>query len=299
MLLELLTEMNYELHDQLEVVFVVDGSPDHSFEKLNVAMKEGLAFSSQLLGHSRNFGSFAAIRTGLIAARGDYFAVMAADLQEPPELATAFFRSLVSNEYDVVIGTRSERSDPLISKLSSLIFWGMYRRLIVKDMPKGGVDTFGCNRLFRDQLVRLDESRSSLIALIFWLGFRRKFISYKRAEREHGTSGWTYQKKVDYMFDSIFAFTDYPIRLLIRMGFMGCLLSVILALIVLLAYLLRGATVPGYTATIIAVLFFGALNTLSLGVVGSYAWRGYENSKQRPQSVVSIKYEYTGSVAIE
>lgn len=288
-LLQALSAMSLELSGEMEAVFVVDGSPDQSFALLRASL-DGLDFSAQVLVHSRNFGSFPAIRTGLLAARGDYFGVMAADLQEPPELLIAFFKALAADECDVAIGTRTGRNDPLMSRMASGVFWGLYRRLVVPDMPEGGVDVFGCNRVFRDQLLKLEESRSSLIALIFWLGFRRKFFNYERIERREGKSSWTLRKKIDYMMDSIFAFTDYPIRLLIRIGMVGCILSGILGALVLAGHLAGRITVPGYAATMMVVLFFGMLNLLGLGLVGTYAWRGYENSKQRPLAVVCMRY---------
>ena len=285
-LLQVLSGLNQRLDGELEAVFVVDGSPDQSYALLRAGI-EKLNFPAQLLAHSRNFGSFPAIRTGLIAARGEYFGVMAADLQEPAELLESFFRTLSSNEYDVTIGTRSGRSDPLPSRLASRLFWGIYRRLVVRDMPAGGVDVFGCNRAFRSQLLKLEESRSSLIALIFWLGFRRKLISYERLERQEGKSVWTFGKKIEYMMDSVFAFTNYPIRLLMQIGAIGSLLSALLAVAVLTAKFSGAIDVPGYAATMVAVLFLGALNLFGLGLVGAYAWRGYENSKQRPLAVVA------------
>ena len=289
-LIQALIAMNQDLNHDMEVVFVVDGSPDQCYSLLCDAL-DGLDFPAQLLAHSRNFGSFPAIRTGLMAARGEYFGVMAADLQEPPELLVEFCTSLAADECDVAIGTRNSRNDPLLSRITAGIFWGLYRRLVVHDMPEGGVDVFGCNRAFRDQLLKLEESRSSLIALIFWLGFRRKFVGYVRQIRQEGKSAWTFSKKVEYMMDSIFAFTDYPIRLLIRMGVIGSMLSIALGVMVLGARLLGVIPVPGYAATMLVVLVLGALNLLGLGLVGTYAWRGYENSKQRPLAVVAIKHE--------
>lgn len=286
-LLETLSEMSRQLYGQMEAVFVVDGSPDQSFGLLRAAL-DRLEFPAQLLAHSRNFGSFPAIRTGLSVARGEYFGVMAADLQEPPELLIAFFKALELDECDVAIGTRTGRNDPYASRLASGLFWGLYRWLVVHDMPEGGVDVFGCNRIFRDQLLKLEESRSSLIALIFWLGFRRKLVSYKRLERQQGKSSWTFSKKVEYMMDSIFAFTDYPIRLLIRIGIVGCMLSVLLGALVFVGHLSGRIAVPGYAATMLVVLFFGMLNLLGFGLVGTYAWRGYENSKRRPLAVTSM-----------
>jgi polyisoprenyl-phosphate glycosyltransferase len=287
-LLDALVDMFIKLDNKLEVVFVIDGSPDRSFEILKNKLND-LPMPVQLLAHSRNFGSFPAIRTGLISARGKFFGVMAADLQEPPELLIQFFKSLAAGDCDVTIGTRSGRNDPFFSKIASSIFWGLYKKLIVKEMPKGGIDVFGCNDIFRQELLKLEESRSSLIALIFWLGFRRKSISYEREERLEGKSSWTFSKKVDYMMDSIFAFTDYPIRLLMKIGAFGSLVCMVAAFVIACARIFGHIEVPGYAATILAVLTLGALNLFGLGLVGTYAWRGYENSKQRPLAVISQK----------
>lgn len=286
-LISALTELKNSIQCELEVVFVVDGSPDNSFGLLRESLYT-LPFATQLLLHSRNFGSFAAIRTGLKAARGDFFGVMAADLQEPPELMISFAEALQKDECDVVVGTRTGRDDPFLSRIASQAFWSLYRKYVVKDMPSGGVDVFGCNRQFRDELLQLQESRSSLVALIFWLGFRRKLIDYSRQARQEGVSGWTFRKKLDYMLDSIFAFSDAPIRALLRLGFIGCLISVLLMVMVFVAKIVGDIPVPGYTATLLVVLFFGALNMFSLGIVGTYAWRTYENSKQRPLAVTSL-----------
>lgn len=284
-LLATLSAMNDELDGQLEVVITVDGSPDNCYAILRDALPR-LAFRSQLLLHSRNYGSFAAIRTGLAAASGDFFAVMAADLQEPPELALAFFRSLAADEADVVIGTRDARNDPLASRLSSGLFWALYKKFVMPDMPEGGVDMFGCNRQFRNELLQLDETHSSLIGLLFWLGFRRKTISYERRARQHGVSAWTLRKKINYLMDSVFAFSDLPVKLLISLGAIGVAASGLFGLLIILFKASGLVNVPGYAATITTILFFGALNTAGIGILGAYIWRAYANTQGRPLAVV-------------
>src|SRR3954453_24102359 len=124
---------------EFEVVFVVDGSPDRCLEILRERLP-ALPLRTQLLSLSRNFGSFAAIAAGLEKARGENFAVMAADLQQPPELVLQFFEALSQGRADIVFGVRGKRSDPWLSELSSNIFWWIYRRLVIKEMPPGGVD---------------------------------------------------------------------------------------------------------------------------------------------------------------
>ncbi|VVN16002.1 putative glycosyltransferase [Pseudomonas fluorescens] len=226
-----------------------------------------------------------AIRTGLQLGLGERFAVMAADLQEPPELVLEMNALLMTQNMDVVVGVREGRDDPVLSQLASKIFWGLYRRYVVPEIPLGGVDMFACNKSFRDTLLTLEERHSSLIAQIFWLGFRRTSVKYLRKKREHGLSAWTLRKKINYMMDSVFAFTDLPIRLLIRVGGAGSVLALFFGVIVIAAKLGGEILVPGYAVTMLMITLLGSLNLMGLGVVGSYAWRTYENTKSRPHAI--------------
>lgn len=287
-------ELRVSAGQTLEAVFVVDGSPDDSFALLNSQLPTA-SFASKLILHSRNFGSFAAIRTGLTAAAGEHFAVMAADLQEPPGLMALFFKALLADECDVVVGCREKRDDAYLSRLASSIFWRFYRAFVMREFPENGVDIFGCNRQFRDELIRLSEANSSLIGLIFWLGYRRKEIFYHRQKRAHGRSAWTLAKKLNYLRDSVFSFTDLPIRLLSAFGLIGVLGSTILGLIVVIAKIFGKIDVPGYAATILTIIFFGGINAVGLGIVGAYAWRGFENTKQRPLALVRMCRSFDGS----
>lgn len=285
-LFQALEELSQSLDHVMEVVFVVDGSPDQSFALIKEQM-EYSSFPVQLIGHSRNFGSFPAIRTGLKAAKGKYFGVIAADLQEPISLLESFFKSLSANECDVALGRRESRKDARLDSLFSNIFWWAYRKFVVPEMPPGGVDVFGCNQAFRDELLYLEEAHSSLVTLIFWLGFRRKEIPYNRLQRQEGKSSWTFAKKFEYMTDSVFAFTNLPVKLLFRTGVLGLMGCLFLSVYILYGRLSGAIDVSGYSTTMIVILSLGSINLLGLGVVGSYAWRTFENSKARPLSVTS------------
>lgn len=297
-LLQAVADLNAELHGAFEAVFVVDGSPDRCYEILRERLPL-CPMRSRLVLLARNFGAFAAIRSGLEIASGDRFAVMAADLQEPPELVLRMNDALQQGDCDVVVGVREARADPWSTRWSSGLFWWLYRRYVVPDIPPGGVDVFACNRPFRDTLLQLGESHSSLIAQIFWLGFRRRLLPYVRLERQHGTSAWTLRKKVNYLMDSVFAFSDLPIRLLIRAGAAGVFAAAALGVVVAAGRLLGLIAVPGYAMTILTIVFFGALNLLSLGIVGSYAWRAYENTKQRPLAVRLRAESFAGQGSAE
>lgn len=279
-----LTEIAQRLPGRLEAVFVVDGSPDGSLLALRRVLPTA-GISTQLVVHARNFGSFAAIRTGLAAARGSFIGVMAADLQEPPELMEEFFAVLSTGDTDVVVGRRTARSDPAMTKLLSRTFWSLYRKLINPSIPRGGVDVFGCTRRVAHQLLQLDEANSSLVGLLYWVGFRRVEVPYARAPRETGKSGWTIHRRTRYLLDSVFSFTDIPISLLTGIGFFGGTLTVVAGLVVLISWLTGGITEVGYTPLMLTMLFSTFTLLLGLGVVGSYVWRAYENSKRRPYAI--------------
>ncbi|HEX2160310.1 MAG TPA: glycosyltransferase family 2 protein [Thermoleophilaceae bacterium] len=269
--------------DGFEAVFVIDGSPDDSRERLLAAL-DAAPFRWRLVSHARNFGSFAALRTGMAIADGRYIAVMAADLQEPPELVIEFFRRLASGEVDIVAGERASRDDR--GDGASSLYWRLYRRFVMADIPPDGVDVFACTAQVRDVLTSLEDQNTSLVAQLFWVGFRRELIPYHRRPRP-GKSGWTLRKKLRYLSDSVFAFTDLPVRMLWAAGLVGLALGTVIAALVAVLRLTGAIDVPGYAPTILVVIFFAGLNCLGLGIIGSYVYRAYEAVKGRPGAIVS------------
>jgi polyisoprenyl-phosphate glycosyltransferase len=289
-LLAALAELHRSLAD-LEVVFVVDGSPDDSYLQLAAALPRA-TFPAQLIALSRNFGTYAAVRAGLAAARGSRFAVMAADLQEPLELILEFDRVLRAGEHDLAVGQRMARTDPLGQRLLARAYWALYRRLVQPQVPEGGVDVFACGRIVRDQILRLGESNGYLVGLLFWVGFRRATVPYVRQPRIHGRSAWTFRKRLGYLADSVFGFSDLPIKLLFRAGLAGLFVSMAFGLVTVFAKLSGNIPIPGYAATLLTVIFFGALNCVGLGIIGGYVWRTFENSKGRPNFIVAAHDVY-------
>jgi polyisoprenyl-phosphate glycosyltransferase len=279
--------------DDLEVVFVVDGATDESLAILSRHLPSW-PLTTQLVELSRNFGSFAAISAGMAHARGDHVAVKTADLQEPPELVVESHRILAAGDAEIVLGARTGRVDPWLSRLLSATFWRLYRRFVVPDMPRGGVDVFACTRAVRDTLLELGEVRTNLIALVLWVGFRRAFVPYERRRRREGRSGWTLDRRLRYALDSIFSFTDLPIRALLLAGSLGIAFSVLSTVTVLVMWLLGRIPALGYTPLMLAVAFFGGLTALGLGIVGQYQWLTLQNSKRRPSYVVRSAAVFDG-----
>ena len=142
-------------------------------------------------------------------------------------------------------------------------------------------------------VVRIYCRRSK--GLVYWLGFRRKTILYKRRTREQGVSAWTFRKKINYLIDSIFAFSDFPIKLLISLGIFGLLFVGAFGLLVLGLKMTGSFDVPGYAATVLTIMFFGSLNIIGIGIVGSYVWRSYGNTMGRPLAVKMSKHFFNSS----
>lgn len=292
-LVDALHDLSDRLDGRLEVVFTIDGSPDRSGELLATLLPD-LRFPVRIVFHSRNFGSFTAIRTGMEMASGEHLAVMAADLQEPPELVLRFFDVLERGEADVVFGRRDARQDGHVSMLLSNAFWSFYRRFVVSDVPPGGVDMFACNRQVRDVILTIEEPNSSLVAQMFWVGFRRSFVSYARRPRAAGESGWSLRRRFRYMLDSIFSYSDLPILLVLWIGVAGVGLSILFAFSVVIGRLAGLIDEPGYATIVLLIAFFGSLSLAVQGVIGSYLWRTFENTKQRPLRIVSHVIESDG-----
>jgi glycosyltransferase involved in cell wall biosynthesis len=289
-LVEAIEGIDRHLEESLEVIFVIDGSPDDSEARLLGALPDS-SLDGRLIRHSRNFGSFAAIRTGMSVACGSRMAVMAADLQEPPELVVEFLRRLAAGDVDIVAGERASRDDR--GDAAAGLYWRLYKRFVLPEVPVGGVDVFACTAEVRDVICSLESVHTSLVAQLFWVGFRRELVAYDRLPSAT-PSGWTFRRKLRYLSDSVFAFTDLPVKVLWLIGLIGLALGIVVALVVILAKIFGSISVPGYAPTILVVDFFGSLNLIGLGIIGSYVFRSYETAKGRPGAIVAREIDVTG-----
>jgi glycosyltransferase involved in cell wall biosynthesis len=289
---ESLTNLFHELEETLskitgrcQVVFVVDGSPDNS-RNLIISLLPMSNADVEVVNLSRNFGPISAVRTGLRVATGECVAVIAADLQEPTQILQEFYNELKNPEIDIVVGNRVTRKDPFVTKVTSRIFWNFYRRTINREIPVNGVDVFGCKKRVSEQIVDFGETGTSLIALLYWVGYKRTSVDYERKMRPFGKSSWTFSKRIRYLSDSVFAFTELPIRMLQILGILGIFGASILGFVTAIGWLSGNIASPGFTTLLLAILMSTSSILLGLGIVGEYAWRAFENTKSRPVSVI-------------
>lgn len=282
--------------DRLQVVFVDDGSPDDVAERLEAKLP--LRCEVLLLRHSRNFGAFAAVRTGMDAATGDFIGVMAADLQEPPELLPQMIAELERSGRDVAYGRRVGRSgDPWSSRVASALYWRFYRRFVQPEMPAGGVDIFLCRSHVARAVCAMKEANSSLIGALVWLGFPSVSVPYERGSRVGGgRSSWSLRRRLRYMTDSAFSFSRLPLTVLGATGGLGLIVCSSVGVVVVVARLTHRFDVPGYTALMLTILFCTSLLLVALWVVGEMAWRTFDNTKERPLAVVRSEHGWLSRV---
>lgn len=271
--------------DRLEVVFVVDGSPDDSAGLIREYLRRAVP-SVQLFTLTRNFGAVRASRTGLMRARGDYLTIMAADLQEPPELARSLLRTVEEGPHQVAVAVRTDRGDPPLTRLSSGFAWRVLRRMSLPSLPVGGFDTYAITREVRDHLAEMTEATFSPIAQLLWLGYPFKPVPYQRLRREHGKSAWKMRARARYFVDNIFTVTSAPLTGLLWIGAVAFLGAVGLATSAIIARLSGSSAPQGFTLLLVVILAGIALQQVSTVVLGIYTWRTYQAVLRRPMAVV-------------
>ena len=292
---ENLDNLSFELEriateiEDFEVVFVIDGSPDNC-ENILKNRRKDFSFSSKIVVHSRNFGSQAAVKTGLIYSSKEISAILSADLQEPTELILKFYRHLQSEDVFIAFGLRLSRDDGLIVNMTSKTYWKLYSLLINRDIPKGGVDIFAIKTTARNQLLEMSEKDSFLIAQLFWLGYARVEVPYNRQKRLIGKSQNTFKKRLNYMANSVFNFTALPINLITFLGLAFLIVSFVYSLQILYLALAKAIPVPGFATLVLIMLTGFGVNFICLSVLGAYIWRTFKNTQKRPDAIVKKIY---------
>lgn len=269
---------------RLELVFVDDGSQDRSLELL-------LEFQRQhpetitVVQLTRNFGSMAAVQAGLTAATGDCVGIIAADLQDPPELFLEMVKHWEQGT-KTVLAVRSDREESLGQKAFSNLYYALLRRFAIPNYPPGGFDFMLVDRQVVDELNAIHEKNTNLMSLVFWLGHRPVLIPYVRRKRTKGRSRWTLSKKIKLFIDSFVAFSYLPIRAVSLLGLLFALGAFVYGLVVLYARLSQDIEVRGWTALMVVLTFTSGVQMMLLGLLGEYLWRTLDESRRRPLYVV-------------
>ena len=276
---------------QLELVFVDDGSGDRS---LSILLEYQRQYPQliKVVKLTRNFGSMAAVQAGMSVASGDCVAVIAADLQDPPELIVDMV-SQWERGVKAVFAIRANREESIPTKWFSLFYYFLVRRFVANNYPEGGFDFFLIDRQIVDDVKKIQEKNTNLMTLIFWLGYRASFIPYVRRRRTKGKSRWNLGKKVKLFIDSFVSFSYFPIRLLSVIGLVYAMASFLYGLIIIYSRLWHGVEVRGWVPMMVLLSFTAGLQMTMLGVLGEYLWRTLDEVRKRPPYVIDTIYNST------
>jgi len=267
-----------------EWIVVDDHSADGTFEVIkDIARRDPRVRAFRF---ARNFGSHLALACGLREARGDCIAFMAADLQDPPEtLPTLMTRWRDGAQVVWAVRARREGETRRTTGFSRLYYWLMRRIVGISEMPSTGADFCLIDRHVANSLLQFGERNLTVFALLTWMGFRQDTITYDKAARLHGSSGWTLEKKLKLVVDSVTSFTYLPIRAMSYVGFVVALVGFAYAGMVVLNAL-TGRPVEGWSSLIVVVLVLGGVQMIMMGVLGEYLWRALDESRRRPRYLI-------------
>lgn len=285
-----LNALNDEIPGGLRVTFVIDGSPDSSADELD-RLASKMTFSSRVVDLSRNFGVSAAVHAGLQHTKACVVVVVGSDLQEPQGLVVRFIEEVCSGSADVVIGSRLSRDDPRLSQMSSAIYWFILRKVMNSDVPPGGFDVFALSPQAQQALSTFRELNSNITSQVQWIGMRRIDVPYHRNQRVEGKSSWTIRKKFKLMLDSIYGFSGFPLVIITFLGTISLAIFSLVALLTGIGVVLDLVQVRGYPTLILIVMIGFSAVISSLGIVGGYLYRTFDNSKGRPLFIVRDEYE--------
>ncbi|MDJ0929066.1 MAG: glycosyltransferase family 2 protein [Gammaproteobacteria bacterium] len=274
----------------LEVVYVNDGSSDDTESMLfALAAAEPRV---RVVSLARNFGHQPAVTAGLVHASGDVVAIIDADLQDPPEVIPEMLK-LWRDGYEVVYGVRTRRKEGILKRAAYASFYRLYKLLANIDMPLDSGDFALLDRRVVDVLNGLPEKNRFLRGLRTWAGFRQTGYTYERAARAAGEPKYSFRALMRLAFDGIFNFSTTPLTLIFVAGAIISGLAAIAALVYLAArvwgFSVFGQSpedVPGFTTLILTILFFSGVQLISVGILGEYLGRIYQETKMRPTYVI-------------
>ena len=279
-----------ELKRSWEIILVDDGSRDDTFEQLAAMHAADPRFKA--ISFSRNFGHQTAVFAGLAYARGDFVAVMDADLQDPPEVLGVCLAKLQEG-YDVVYAVRRRRKEGLVKRVCYAGFYRLLEFIAEVEIPLDSGDFCVMRQRVVAVLRSMPERDIFVRGLRAWSGFRQVGIEYDRAARAAGETKYSFRKLIRLAMDGIFAFSGLPLRLATYLGFFSLVIALVAEVVVVAWKILNvpvfghyPAEVPGWTSLVCLILFMGGLQFLLLGVMGEFIGRIYHEVKQRPRWII-------------
>lgn len=285
-----LLAMLLRLQMTYEIICVDDGSTDDSLERL-LRLREQYS-ALRVISLSRNFGKEVALSAGLEHARGAAVIPIDADLQDPPELIEPMVAKWREG-FDVVYATRRRRDgESFFKRASARYFYRFFDQISDFPIPRDTGDFRLLDRRVVDVIIRLPERTRFMKGLFAWVGFRQTALFFDRPERSGGHSKWGYWRLWNFALDAVTSFSSMPLKVWSYLGLIISLLAFLYAVFLAVLKIVRGIDVPGYASIMVAVLFFGGVQLISLGIIGEYLARTYNEVKGRPLYLVRDRWGF-------
>ena len=268
-----------------EIIFINDGSKDNTFQALiSIAEKDRRV---KVINFSRNFGHQIAITAGTDLSSGDAVIVMDADMQDPPELIPRFLEKWTEG-FRVVYAKRTRRKGESGFKLlTASLFYRILKKLTDIQIPLDTGDFRLMDRKVVDELKKLRETNRFVRGLVSWIGFRQTFVEYERDVRYAGVTKYPLRKMIRFALDGITSFSDRPLKIALNFGFLSLCIGLLLIIYAIVSKVYYPeTTISGWTSLLIIVVFFGGVQLLTIGIVGEYVGRIYDQSKKRPLYII-------------
>jgi len=278
----LIRQLN-QAEPSFEIVFVDDGSRDGSLDMLTQFAQNDARVT--VISFARNFGHQAAISAGLDQARGNAVIVMDADLQDPPEVLGQFIAKWREG-HDVVYAIREHRKEGWFKRTSYAMFYRLLQRVANINIPLDAGDFCIMDRRVVDLLVKMPERNRFVRGIRSWVGLDQIGLPYERAARYAGETKYSYGKLITLALDGLISFSFLPLRIIALAGVLISLVSIILAISYAVQKITVGLYPPGFATTIVAILFLAGIQLITIGVIGEYVGRIFEEVKRRPMYVV-------------
>ncbi|MGE5522406.1 MAG: glycosyltransferase family 2 protein [Rhodospirillaceae bacterium] len=276
-----------ELH--YEMLFVDDGSSDDTLAVLKEISRADARV--RVVSFTRNFGKEAALSAGLDFARGDVMIPIDVDLQDPPSVIPLFVERWREG-YDVVYGVRASReADSFLKRNTSLAFYRMFNRFSNTKLPENAGDFRLLDRRVVEVLRRLPERTRFMKGLYAWVGFRTAAVTYERPARSAGVTKWKPWALWNFALDGLFGFSTLPLRAWTYIGLVIATAAFFYAAFIAVRTFVLGVDVPGYASIVTSIMFFSGMQLVTLGVIGEYIGRLFQESKARPLYVVDAVHE--------
>ncbi len=280
------TSIVQELYQDYEFIFVNDGSKDNTLpimRDLSVQDTHGI-----YLSFSRNFGKEAAMYAGFCSAKGDYIAVMDADLQDPPELLPKMLEILEKGEYDSVASRRVDRKgEPPIRSWFARKFYQLINRISDADIVDGARDFRLMKKEMVDAIISMGEYNRFSKGIFGWVGFHTCWMTYENVERIAGETKWNFWKLFKYAVDGITSFSQAPLNIASWFGILMTFCSFMVMLFIIIRKLIFGDPVAGWASMMCVISFIGGVQLFCLGIIGQYIAKIYMEVKGRPHYIIS------------